>query len=105
MASSVHPMFDNAPLQNKTCSVSIAAISDITQNDKFKNFYSANGNFLYDVFMWLVDNVSGEWSSGSFEDDPGDQFVTCRVKFEEKKDLEAFVTWMRQSNLDAFLNL
>ena len=105
MASSVHPMFDNSHLQKKTRSVSSAAFSAVNQNDKFNSFYSANGNFLYDVFMWLIDNVSGEWSTGPFEDDPGDQFVTCRVKFKEQKDLDAFVTWMTQSNPAAALNL
>jgi hypothetical protein len=139
MASSVHPMLDNAPLPHdvqphgqshllagenhplqyapdqKTRSISIAALSAANQNDTFKNLYSGTDNFLYDVFMWLIDNISGDWSTGPVENGPiedgpanpadhDNEFVTCRVKFKDQKDLNAFVAWLTHANPTASQN-
>jgi hypothetical protein len=62
----------------------------------FQNLYNPDDNFLYDVFMWLIDNIEGEWTAGPNENEIPDSKVTCRIRFDNKKDLDAFIIWLRK---------
>ncbi|MBT3906444.1 MAG: hypothetical protein HOB79_18760 [Rhodospirillaceae bacterium] len=62
----------------------------------FQNLFSPNDNFLYEVFMWLIDNSEGEWTAGPNENDTEDDRVTCRIRFDQKSDLEAFINWLKE---------
>jgi hypothetical protein len=46
--------------------------------------------------MWLIDNIEGEWTAGPNENEIADSKVTCCVRFEEKEDLDAFITWLKK---------
>jgi len=61
----------------------------------FQNLYNPDDNFLYDVFMWLIDNIEGEWTAGPNENQVGNSKVTCRIRFDEKEDLDIFVAWLK----------
>ena len=62
----------------------------------FQNLFSPNDNFLYEAFMWLIDNSEGEWTAGPNENDTEDDRVTCRIRFDQKSDLEAFINWLKE---------
>lgn len=54
----------------------------------FHNLFSPNDNFLYEVFMWLIDNVEGEWTASPNENEGEDTRVTCQTQFDRKDDLK-----------------
>jgi|GEM_PF-1208636 len=62
----------------------------------FFNLYNPRDDFLYEAFAWLIDTAQGEWTSGPNENEPDESLVTCRIRFEEKSDLEAFIEWLNK---------
>ncbi|MCP4710376.1 MAG: hypothetical protein GY869_17270, partial [Planctomycetes bacterium] len=58
------------------------------------NLFDPRDDFLYEVFIWLIDSTEGEWASGANENEPKDSPVTCRIRFDEESDLRAFITWL-----------
>ena len=69
---------------------------DSDRRGHYHNIFNPDDNFLYEVFMWLVDHTEGEWSTGEAENEPDGSPVTCRIRFEDGKDLEAFVAWAKE---------
>jgi len=60
------------------------------------NLFNPRDEFLYEVFIWLIDCTQGEWFSGANENEPDDSPVTCRIRFEEEDDLNAFIAWLTE---------
>ena len=62
----------------------------------YYNQVNPDDNFLYEVFVWLIDSTKGEWSCGANEHEPEDSPVTCRIRFDNETDLNAFIAWVSE---------
>ncbi len=101
----VHARSDRRNKEDRRVSVSASVLDHRQGGDRrgsedrrghYHNLFNPDDNFLYEVFVWLVDNTKGKWSSGANVNEPDDSPVTCRVRFDEEADLEAFVAWLSE---------
>jgi len=61
------------------------AYLDVTQDSE---------HFLFMMCNWLGDNTKGAWHIGPNESEPKGSPVSCRVRFDDPYDLEAFSVWL-----------
>jgi len=60
---------------------------------KHVNIDKDGGNFLFEMCKWLNSSCKGTWKIGPNESEPGDSPVSCRVRFKDEADLNAFNAW------------
>lgn len=102
-ATGAHARPDRRHDEDRRVSISASVVEHRKGRDRrhsddrrghYQNLFSPDNNFLYEVFVWLIDCTEGEWSSGANDHEPEGSAVTCRVRFDEESDLEAFVAWL-----------
>lgn len=62
----------------------------------FENLANPDAHFLSEIMTWLVDNTRGEWRAGANGHEPDDSLISCRIRFEEEADLDAFIAWLSE---------
>ncbi|HEB79540.1 MAG TPA: hypothetical protein ENI79_03575 [Rhodospirillales bacterium] len=60
----------------------------------YLNLAHSNEAFLYEMFLWLKDNIDAGWRIGPNQAEPEHSPVTCRIRFDREDDLESFIVWL-----------
>ena len=60
----------------------------------YVNLVNPIDQYYEEMIAWLLENGRDEWTIGPNDNEPENSDVTCRVRFETKERLDAFITWL-----------